>query len=273
MNNFKYSYTVTYQYDTPFSLFTAKEFDQSLNWLKNNDFDSAEICISNYRNINIKEIKDKLSSYGLGCSTISTGQARTLEHISLLDTKENVSVAQQRLIEHINTASILNSKVTIGLIRGLGDLSKVEENKKQLAKNLEPIIAEAENKDVKLILECINRYETCLFNDAKSTVDFIKTELADSKNVGILWDVFHANIEDPSFENALDTMQDKLLHVHIADSNRMFPGFGHLDFVNLGRLLKKHNYSEYLSFECFNKPSKKYILEHAKDFVSAMKAI
>lgn len=273
MNNFKFSSTVTYQYDTPFSAFKTAEFDDGLKWLVDSGFDAAEICISNYENVDVNQIKAKLDALKLGCSTLSTGQARGLENISLLHEGEAMIKAQKRLIEHINAAKVLGSKVTIGLIRGLGTPGHEDEEKALLAQRLVPVIEAAETQGVTLILEAINRYETSLFNDAESTVDFIKNYLNNSKAVGVLWDVFHANIEDPSFEYALDKLQDKLKHVHIADSNRMFPGYGHTDFIKLGQLLKAHGFSDYLSFECFNKPSLEVVLKKSKDFVSEMKAI
>ena len=62
-------------------------------------------------------------------------------------------------------------------------------------------------------------------------------------------DLFHMNIEEPSIEDGLRRAEDKLWHVHIADSNRHYPGSGHLDFVSIFEVLRDLDYKGYLSGE------------------------
>ncbi|TCT16255.1 sugar phosphate isomerase/epimerase [Natranaerovirga pectinivora] len=270
----RFSATITAQYDTGFSPFLAKDYDKSLDWLQTSGFDAAEICISNYENIDPNKIKRDLDKRGLDCSTISTGQSRTLENISLIHEDINArKKAQERMKEHIDAASILGSKVTLGLLRGLGDSSLVDEQKIILAKSLEPIIAHAEEKKVTIILEPINRYETVMLNSAQDTVNYIKNDLGNPNCIGILWDVFHANIEDVSFESAIDIMGEKLKHVHLADSNRMFPGHGHIDFEKIYKKLVKVGYNQYMSFECLNQPLIDSVINESKDFIQSLKSM
>ena len=72
----KFSATVTLQYDTIFSSFSPADYLKGLDWMKANHLDGAELCISNYNNLDVAKIKDELDQRGLGCSTLSTGQAR-----------------------------------------------------------------------------------------------------------------------------------------------------------------------------------------------------
>ena len=81
----KFSSTMTIQYDTIFSPFTAAQYPEALDWLRDSGFDAAEVCISHYRDLDVEGFKAELDRRGLACSNISTGQARTLEHITLLD--------------------------------------------------------------------------------------------------------------------------------------------------------------------------------------------
>ncbi|MCD7906346.1 MAG: sugar phosphate isomerase/epimerase, partial [Clostridium sp.] len=192
---------------------------------------------------------------------------------TLLDSGEILKKAKERLFEHIRAAKILDCKVTLGLIRGLGTPGKEQEERLLLAKNLEPVVEFAEQQRVKLILETINRYETALFNTVDTCMDFIERDLGNPDCVGVHWDVFHANIEDRDFGEAIDRMGDKLLHVHLADSNRWFPGYGHLDFPCIFRLLKAAGFDEYCSFECFNLPSRESGLAEAGRFIIEMKAV
>lgn len=267
----KFSATITCQYDTPFAPFPALQYEEALNWVSQSGFDSAELCISNYDNIDVQKLKSDLKSHRLGCSTISTGQARMLENISLIhDDPKAQKKAQQRILEHIDTAAVLESKVTIGLLRGLGDINRFTEQKKLLMKNLEPCVEYAISKRVILLLEAINRYETVMLNSAEQTLALIK-EMGNPDYIGILWDVFHANIEDASFENAIDSMGSRLKHVHLADSNRYFPGWGHIDFDSIYDKLQVVGYSEYVSFECLNLPSEQVVRDQSKSFISRLR--
>ena len=220
----KFSSTMTIQYDTIFSPFTAAQYPEALDWLRDSGFDAAEVCISHYRDLDVAGFKAELDRRGLACSNISTGQARTLEHITLLDDGEALERAQERLMEHIRAAKILDCKVTLGLIRGLGTPGKEREERTLLARNLEKVVDYAGQQQVKLILETINRYETALFNTVDSCMDFIERDLGNPECVGVHWDVFHANIEDRDFGEAIDRMGDRLMHVHSGGLQPLVPG-------------------------------------------------
>lgn len=269
----KFSPTLTLQYDTAFSPFTAAEFDEGLQWAKASGFDGVEICISNYNGIDIPALKAKLDALELGVSTLSTGQARTLEKIALLSDPVSVRRTQQRFYEHIDAAAVLGSKVTMGLLRGLGVPENQEGQKKLLAEQMKPIVEYADKKGVTIIFEGINRYETALLCSAAEAAEFVRVYLGNPDCVGVLWDVFHANIEDPSMEAAIEAIGDKLKHVHFADSNRWFPGYGHIDFEGVCRMLKARGYSEYCSFECNNLPSVEVVRNNAGPFIQRLRKV
>ena len=53
----KFSATVTLQYDTVFSSFSAADYVKGLDWMKENRLDGAELCISNYDNLDLGKVK------------------------------------------------------------------------------------------------------------------------------------------------------------------------------------------------------------------------
>jgi sugar phosphate isomerase/epimerase len=268
----KFSATIPYQYNTPVSPFSAAEYEKGLDWLKTSGFDAAEICISHYQGVDTFQIKRDLDKRGLGCSTISTGQARTLEGISLIDDHPvNRQKAQQRVNEHITAASILGSHVTIGLLRGLGEAGQIIEQQNRLIETLKPCIKYAQTKKVTILIEPINRYETVLLNSAAATLEMIDM-MGNPECVGVLWDVFHANIEDAGFEETIDRMGAKLKQVHFADSNRYFPGYGRIDFNRIYDKLKKTGFDGYISFECLNLPSAETVITESAAFIGRLRA-
>lgn len=269
----RFSGTITLQYDTPFAPYRAREYGQALKWLTDSGFDGAEVCISSYEDVDVRKVRKDLDERGLGCSTISTGQSRLLEGISLLHTGGELKKAQERMKQHIDAAVILGSKVTLGLLRGPGEPGKEEEQKQTLARNLEPVITYAQDRRVTIILEAINRYETSLFNSADDAMSFVERELANAGCMGILWDIFHANIEDARFDEAIERMGRRLCHVHVADSNRMFPGYGHIDFERIVEKLGNAGFQEYMSFECMNLPTVESVRREAGLFVRKMRGV
>ena len=241
----KLSATLAYQYDSPFSPFSPRDFEQGLDWAVKSELDGVEICISDYHNVDPGTLAKKLEVLGLFCSTISTGQAFGREDISLTHPDKNRrALAIARVNQHIDAAAILKSRVTIGLLRGRGDIGV-------FAESVRPCLEYAEKNDVCLLLEPINRYETNLINSTNDAINFLE-RMGNPPNLKILWDIFHANIEDASFADVICAMGSKLGHVHLADSNRGFPGSGHIDFVAIFTQFGTIGYTDWLSFECLN---------------------
>ena len=100
---------------------------------------------------------------------------------------------------------------------------------------------------IKLAVEPWNRYETYFINRLEQALDLINA--VGLKNVGVMGDLFHMNIEESSLAGALTKVGSKLVHLHIADSNRQAPGRGHTDFQSVASALKQIGYSRYLTME------------------------
>jgi sugar phosphate isomerase/epimerase len=105
---------------------------------------------------------------------------------------------------------------------------------------------------VKLILEPVNRYEINFINKLDQGVELIKK--LDLKNMGLMPDVFHMNIEDVTIEGNLKKYIDYVDYVHFADSNRLAPGWGHLNFKSIVDALNEVNYDGWISVEIFPEP-------------------
>ena len=84
----------------------------------------------------------------------------------------------------------------------------------------------AGEKDVRLAVEPLNRYETFLVNRVEQACAFAGDVGVDG--VGVIADLFHMNIEEPDPAAALELAGDHLLELHLADSNREGLGSGHV---------------------------------------------
>ena len=90
-------------------------------------------------------------------------------------------------------------------------------------------------------------------NRAADTVDFLKS--LSTKNVKVLGDLFHMNIEETSISEGLRTYGPHLGHLHFVDSNRRAAGDGHIDFGAVARVLREISYGGYVSAEALPHPN------------------
>jgi len=102
---------------------------------------------------------------------------------------------------------------------------------------------------VALSVEPLNRFETYFLNcqaDAARLVDAIGLD-----NVGILYDTFHANIEEKNLVAAIRSSGKRINHVHISANDRATPGEDHIDWETTFTALKSIEYDGWLTIESF----------------------
>jgi D-psicose/D-tagatose/L-ribulose 3-epimerase len=102
-------------------------------------------------------------------------------------------------------------------------------------------------------LEPLNRFEAHLLNTVEQSVSYAK-RIGDA-NFGILYDTFHANIEEKDPIAALKTLHASgaLTHVHISENDRGTPGRGHAKIRETITTLKSLGYDGWLTIEAFGR--------------------
>jgi sugar phosphate isomerase/epimerase len=106
----------------------------------------------------------------------------------------------------------------------------------------------AEQFQVDLLLEPLNRYEDHMINTVEQAVSLI--EAVGSSRIRVMADFFHMNVEEKSMSETIAAHFQHIGYFHLADSNRLEPGAGHTDFATSFKLLNQLDYSGYLSLEC-----------------------
>jgi len=221
----------------------------------NMGYDGIELHISDPRKADLSYLKELALSHGLEVPAIGTGLTYTLHGISFLSSAGVRKRAVDRLREYINIAKDLEAVVIIGLIRGRLARGRFTpyEGWKMIRDCLIHGAPLAEEYGVTLAIEPINRYETDLINTLADALRMASD--VDSETVKIMADTFHMNIEEASITDSLRQSGEKLAHFHVADSNRLSPGKGHLDFSSIISELKGIGYEGYLSAEILPQPS------------------
>ncbi len=98
-----------------------------------------------------------------------------------------------------------------------------------------------------LAVEPGNRYETDFVHTVAEGLELLHAVKLPS--VRLMIDTFHMNIEEPSIPDAVRQAGPHLAHVHFADSNRLAPGWGHLDFRAVAAALREIRYDGTIGLE------------------------
>lgn len=118
--------------------------------------------------------------------------------------------------------------------------------------SMREVMKVAEDQDVVLNMEVVNRFEQYLLNTSEEAVEYVK--MVGSPNAKILLDTYHMNIEEDTLSQAIETAGSYLGHVHIGENNRKTPGYGHIPWMELVRALKKIEYDGWIVMEPFLRP-------------------
>ncbi len=243
---------------TPDAGFSAISFKGSLvdgiKKAKALGYDGVEIAIRDPKMVNPKEIKGIATENKIDIVAIGTGQAYNQEGLYMTSPNEDIrKKTLERLTAQIEFASEFGAHLIIGLIRGsIRDIS-YEEGVELFIDGLEKLGKYAKEKGVKIVIEPINRYELNFINNVDDALPIL--ERLDMPYVGLLLDTFHMNIEEPIIEESIKKAGKRILHFHVADSNRWPPGYGHLDFESILSTLFSIGYEGYVSGEMLPKPS------------------
>jgi len=103
--------------------------------------------------------------------------------------------------------------------------------------------------NVTLAIEPLNRFETYFLNTAADAARLC--DEVNHPNIGVLFDTFHANIEEKNIAAGYRTVARHLRHVHTCENDRGTPGSGHVDWPGVFQALRDIGYDGWLTTESF----------------------
>ncbi|SFD83235.1 sugar phosphate isomerase/epimerase family protein [Roseivivax sediminis] len=100
-----------------------------------------------------------------------------------------------------------------------------------------------------LALEHLNRFETYFLNTMAQARAY--ADAVDHPAFGIMYDTFHANIEELSQPEAIRTIGGKMHVLHVSENDRGIPGRGQIDFAAVFRTAKEIGFDGPVVLEAF----------------------
>jgi sugar phosphate isomerase/epimerase len=230
------------------------DFESNVAKIAGWGYDGVEIAIRDPKLVDSDELLSVVSEYGLAIPAVGTGQAWGEEGLSFTDPDPAIrDAAIERTISHVPFAARTGAAIIIGLLRGIVKPG-VEHTQAMdwLVYALQQCCAEANVRGVRIALEPICRYETSLINNLTEGLDLL--DRVGAENMGLMPDTFHMNIEEANIEASIRACGDRIFHFHVADSNRWYPGAGHLRFDSILDTLYGTGYQRYVSGEWMPMP-------------------
>lgn len=218
-------------------------------------FDGVELMVRDPAGLDWAHVRRTLAEAGLAVPQVVTGELFGADGLCLVTSDEELRVqAVARTQAVIDLAAYLDhAMVNVGRLRGrLEWLQGVADPRGFAAERLAEVGEYAASKGVRITLEPLNRYESDFIIGTDDGLRMVH-EIG-LPNVGLMLDLFHMNIEDASIEKSLRAARDLCWHVHIADSNRLYPGAGHIQFDPIFATLCTMNYAGYVSAELLPRP-------------------
>ena len=246
------------------------DFEANVAKIASWGYDGVELAVRDPKLVNAGQLERVVAEHNLVVPAIGTGQAWGEEGLSFTSNDPAIRAAAiERISSHIPLAAHLDAIVILGLIRGITPKGQThEQSMAYLVEAIKDCAAAAEGTGVRFALEPMNRYETDLIHTAAQGMELIERVGAD--NFGLLLDTFHMNIEEADIGESIRACGDRIFHFHVADSNRWYPGAGHLDFGAILDDLEGTGYRGFVSGEFMPLPDADTAARNGVDYLRAL---
>ena len=230
-------------------------------------YHGVELALKTAAEVDEEQLAALLARHRIEVSAITTGQVFACLGLYFTQPEEK---ARRAVIEVfsglIRLAARFGNIVNIGRARGfIAEGQSRVEAERLFVDTMRRLCDIAGPQGVTLVIEPVNRYEINFINSLDEGAALLA--LVARPNAGLMPDVFHMNIEDAHIGAALARHAALVKYVHFADSNRLAPGQGHLDFDDIFRGLQSAHYDDWASVEILPKPDPDTAARQAAEFL------
>jgi len=229
--------------------FTRAHFDV-LPRLKAAGFDGLEVPIFRPAGFPARDIRQALEANGLA----PIAACALVDDYSLISDDADL---RRRTLGHIEgiieAAAELGARTIAGPIYApVGDLPgrrRTPDEWQRAIDGYRALVPALRAHDVTLAIEPLNRFETYFLNTAADAARLC--DAVGDPHVGVLFDTFHANIEEKNIAAGYRTVGRHLKHVHTSENDRGTPGRGHVNWPEVFQALRDLGYDGWCTIESF----------------------
>lgn len=224
-----------------------------LGTLKKAGFDGVEIPLFGGDAAHFEKVGKAIKDNGLGCTSVTVIPDE--EHNPISADAGHRKGGLEHLKWAVDCSQALGSEILCGpFYQPLGVFSGTapsEEEKQRAAEVHQQASDYAAKANVTLAVEFLNRFECYFLNTMAATADFVKR--VNKPNYGVLFDTFHAHIEEKDPVGCISPNIDIIKHVHISENDRGTPGKGHVNWTGTFKALRSAGYDGWLMIEAFGR--------------------
>lgn len=227
-----------------------EDLQETLAFVKQTGYDFVEVPIADTDIIKWEGIGKQLDALGLervACSICGP-------EFSLISPDPAVrQAAVERLKSVIDCARALGARLLTGPYHsGFKTFTGKPATQQEWDWSVEGMREVAEyagSREITLSLEYLNRFESYLITCADELIRYV--EEVNHPNCRLMYDTFHAHIEEKNSPEALRICAPYLTHVQISENDRSTPGQGQVDFEAIFTVLREIGYTGTISIEAF----------------------
>jgi D-psicose/D-tagatose/L-ribulose 3-epimerase len=220
--------------------------------LKKAGFDGVELPLFGGDAAHYARVKKELDNLGLGCTavTVATPDANPISPDAPVR-----RAAVDRLKWAVEMTRTLGGDAlcgpyhsALGVFSGTGPTADEKSRAAEVLRQAAEFAAQAKTM---LAIEYLNRFECYLLttgHDAKALVQAVN-----HPHFRMMYDTFHANIEEKHAAPVIKAVADVMVHVHISENDRGTPGTGHVAWDETFRALREVKYDGWLTIESFGR--------------------
>ncbi|MBI4603811.1 MAG: sugar phosphate isomerase/epimerase [Planctomycetes bacterium] len=213
-------------------------------------FDGVEFPLFHSDEEVYRRLRAKLDALGLRCTGCTVAMP---DKNPISDSAEVRRAGVQHLKDMLRMCKILGAEVLcgplcapVGLLKGRG---RTQDEWRWAVESLREVGPYAEEAGVTAAVEYLNRFEMYFVNTSVDTRRLVAE--VNHPRVRMMFDTFHANIEEKDTFAACKACGKHLAHVHISESDRGVPGTGQVDWDGAFRAIRALRYKGWLTIESF----------------------
>lgn len=213
-------------------------------------YDGVELPMFDFDLERNKKVGAKLDELGLGRTAVTVC---TAEENPISPDPAIRQAGLARLKSAIDACQAAGATHLCGPIHSaLGEFSgqgRTEEEWNWAKEILSQAADYAAQANVTLVAEYLNRFECYFLNCAEDCAKFCRE--VNHPSLKMMYDSFHANIEEKNIHEAIQACKDQMVHVHISENDRSTPGEGNIRWDETFAALKEVNYDGWMTIEAF----------------------